>query len=36
VPSRVVLDFAPAKTKNQRSEVAQHFATAGAGSARDV
>src|ERR1700721_2122326 len=35
VPSRVVLDFAPANTKNQRSEVAQHFATAGAGSARD-
>jgi propanol-preferring alcohol dehydrogenase len=31
VPSRVVLDFAPAKTKNQRSEVDQHFATAGAG-----
>jgi hypothetical protein len=31
-----VLDFAPAKTKNQRSEVDQHFATAGAGSARDV
>jgi propanol-preferring alcohol dehydrogenase len=34
VPSRVVLDFAPAKTKNQRSEVDQHFATADAGSAR--
>jgi hypothetical protein len=32
----VVLDFAPAKTKNQRSEVGQHFATAGAGSARDL
>jgi alcohol dehydrogenase, propanol-preferring len=30
VPSRVVLDFAPANTKNQRSEVDQHFATAGA------
>jgi len=27
VPSRVVLDFAPIKTKNQRSEVDQHFAT---------
>jgi propanol-preferring alcohol dehydrogenase len=36
VPSRVVLDFAPAKTKNQRSEVGQHFATASAGSARDL
>ena len=36
VPSRVVLAFAPAKTKNQRSEVGQHFATAGAGSARDL
>ena len=36
VPSRVVLDFAPTKTKNQRSEVDQHFATAGAGSARDL
>jgi propanol-preferring alcohol dehydrogenase len=36
VPSRVVLDFALAKTKNQRSEVGQHFATAGAGSARDL
>jgi propanol-preferring alcohol dehydrogenase len=34
VPSRVVLDFAPAKTKNQRSEIDQHFATADAGSAR--
>jgi propanol-preferring alcohol dehydrogenase len=34
VPSRVVLDFAPAKVKNQRSEVDQHFATADAGSAR--
>jgi propanol-preferring alcohol dehydrogenase len=32
VPSRVVLDFAPIKTKDQRSEVDQHFATAGAGS----
>jgi len=27
VPSRVVLDFAPAKTKNQRLEVDQHVAT---------
>jgi hypothetical protein len=33
VPSRVVIDFAPAKTKNQRSEVDQHFATASSGSA---
>ena len=31
VPSRVVLDFAPAQTKNQPSEVDQHFATASAG-----
>jgi len=29
VPSRVVLDFAPAKAKNQRSEADKHFATAG-------
>src|SRR5271170_4631231 len=36
VPSRVVLDFAPAQTKDQRSEVGQHFATVGAGSARDM
>jgi hypothetical protein len=36
VPSRVVLDFAPARTKNQRSEADQHFATTGAGSARDL
>src|ERR1700675_2873040 len=36
VPSRVVLDFAPAKTKNHRSEADQHFATAGSGSARAV
>jgi alcohol dehydrogenase, propanol-preferring len=36
VPSRVVLDFALAKTKNQRSEVGQHFATVGAGSAKDL
>jgi alcohol dehydrogenase, propanol-preferring len=36
VPSRVVLDFAPAKTKKQRSEQDQQFATAGAGPARDV
>jgi hypothetical protein len=34
VPSHVVLDFARAKTKNQRSEEDQHFATADAGSAR--
>jgi alcohol dehydrogenase, propanol-preferring len=34
VPSRVVLDFAPAKAKNQRSEQDQHLATTGAGSAR--
>jgi propanol-preferring alcohol dehydrogenase len=32
VPSRVVLDFAPANTKNQRSELDQHFAAASAGS----
>ena len=32
VLSRVILDFAPAKTKNQHSEVNQHCATAGAGS----
>ena len=31
VPSRVVLDFAPAKTKNQRSEVGQQFVATGAG-----
>src|SRR5580698_10879590 len=36
VPSRVVLDFAPAKTKNQRSEVDQHFATTVAGSERHL
>jgi propanol-preferring alcohol dehydrogenase len=36
VPSRVVLDFAPAETKNQRSEVDQHLATVGAGSARNL
>ncbi len=36
VPSRVVLDFAPAETKNHRSEADQHFATAGSGSARAV
>jgi alcohol dehydrogenase, propanol-preferring len=29
VPLRAVLDFAPAKTKNQRSELDQHFATTG-------
>ena len=34
VASRVVLDFAPAKTKKQRSEVEQNLATAGAGSAK--
>src|ERR1700676_5057504 len=36
VASRVVLDFAPAKTKNLRLEADQHFATAGAGSARSL
>jgi propanol-preferring alcohol dehydrogenase len=36
VPSRVVLDFASIKTKNQRSLVDQHLATAGAGSTRDL
>jgi alcohol dehydrogenase, propanol-preferring len=36
VPSRVVLDFAPPKTKTQRSEQDQQFATAGAGSPRDL
>jgi len=36
VPSRVVLEFAPAKTKNQRSEVDQHVTTVGAGFARDL
>jgi alcohol dehydrogenase, propanol-preferring len=36
VPSRVVLDFAPIKTKNQRSDADQHLATAGAGSKRDL
>jgi hypothetical protein len=36
VPSRVVLDFAQAKTKIQHSEVDQHFATARAASARDM
>jgi propanol-preferring alcohol dehydrogenase len=36
VPSRVVLDFAPAKTKKQRPEQDQQFATAGAGPARDL
>jgi hypothetical protein len=36
VPSRVVLDFAPEKTKNQRSEQDQQFATAGAGPPRDL
>jgi len=34
VASRVVLDFAPAKAKSRRSEVEQHLATAGAGSAK--
>src|SRR6202051_2336990 len=34
VPSRVVLDFAPSKAKNQRSEQDQHLATTGAGSPR--
>jgi hypothetical protein len=36
VPSRVVLDFVPAKTKKQRSEQDQQFAIAGAGSPRDL
>jgi propanol-preferring alcohol dehydrogenase len=36
VPSRVVLDFAPAKTKNQRSEVDQNLAIAGTAAARDL
>jgi propanol-preferring alcohol dehydrogenase len=36
VPSRVVLDFAPAETKNQPSGVGEHFAATGAGSARDL
>ena len=36
VPSRVVLDFAPAQTKNRRSELDQQFATTSAGSARDL
>jgi len=36
VPSRVVLDFAPAQTKNRRSEAHQQLATTGAGSARDL
>jgi propanol-preferring alcohol dehydrogenase len=36
VPSRVVLDFAPAKTEKQRAEQDQQFATAGAGPARDL
>src|ERR1700680_1668379 len=36
VPSRVVIDFAPAQTKHRRSEVDQQFATTGAGPARDL
>src|SRR5450432_3819016 len=36
VPSRVVLDFAPPRTKSQRSEVDQHFATTGASSAKEL
>jgi predicted nucleic acid-binding protein len=35
MPSRVVIDVAPDKTKNRRSETDQHLATAGAGPARD-
>jgi alcohol dehydrogenase, propanol-preferring len=35
VPSRVVLDFAPAKTEKQRSAADHHLATTGAGSTRD-
>ena len=34
VPSRVVLDFVPVKSKSQRSEVSQQFATTGSGPAR--
>jgi propanol-preferring alcohol dehydrogenase len=33
VPSRVVLDFAPAKTKSHGSDVSQEFATTGSGRA---
>ena len=36
VASRVVLDFAPAKTKKRPSAVEQHLATASAGSAKDL
>ena len=36
VPSRVVLDFAPAKAKKQRSAGNQHVATVGAGFRRDL
>ncbi len=36
VPSRVVLDFAPAKTHTERPAADQHLATTGAGSARKV
>jgi propanol-preferring alcohol dehydrogenase len=36
VPSRVVLDFAPAKTENQRADPDQHLTTAGAGPAKHL
>jgi propanol-preferring alcohol dehydrogenase len=36
VPSRVVLDCAPAKTKNQHSDVDQRLATVGTAAARDL
>jgi propanol-preferring alcohol dehydrogenase len=36
VASRVVLDFAPAKTEKRHSPVVEHFATTSAGSARDL
>jgi propanol-preferring alcohol dehydrogenase len=36
VPSRVVLDFGPAKTKNQHSDVDQRLATVGTAAARDL
>jgi hypothetical protein len=35
VPSRVVLEFAPANTENRRSEIDRHFAIAGAGPTGD-
>jgi propanol-preferring alcohol dehydrogenase len=36
VPSRVVLDFVPAQTKDEHGGIDQRFATIGAGSARDL